>query len=345
MVSVAGVHMTSFADEYEAILARTRGIIAGLPPLLREQATSTLPDLAAGSFSRIVALLPYWVAELLDGGLSRGDDRPPPRPGETETLGLASFLGWGAYQIHDWLLDGELERLDLLPLALALHAAAVRLLAELLPGDQAFWHAFQSLSLESAEAHCWEQRRHFATLASLEALGQDLRLFDLDDLDRLAGRSAPFRLAVVAQLGLHGYDPGHRLGVALTEMLRHYTIARQIGDDHTDWIEDLRRGRLNYVSARVLRRMVEVGAVRSPAELDADCLAGYFLYDDGLFAEIQEVALAACQRAAQAIAPYHPVHLSALVDELAVDTARSFQAARQARRRLRAAFPPLPPNP
>lgn len=341
MASESGIHFTAFAAEYKAILARARQTVAGFPPLLRDLARADLSQLAAGNFSQIVALLPYWVAALLDKEDAPDRDGPPAQPKDTETLGLASFLGWGAYQIHDGLLDRELDRPESLPLALAFHAAAIRLLAQLLPGDKGFWAAFQALSLESAEAHCWEQGRHFQTLANLDSLEIDPGAFDLDDPDRLAARSAPLRLAVVAQLSLRGYVSEHPLGTALDEMLRQYTMARQIGDDRTDWAKDLRRGRLNYVSARILRRMVETGAVHSAAELDADRLAGYFLYDDDLFADIQGVALAACQRAAQAIAPYHSLYLTALVDDLAKQTVHSYQVALEARRKTQGLFAPL----
>ncbi len=335
MPSESGIQFTAFEAEYEAILDRARGTIASFPTLLQDLAGPFLTQLAAGGFSRTVALLPYWLADLVDEGV--------PETGQTQTLGLASFLGWGAYQIHDRLLDREFDRSQFLPLALALHAVAIRLLAELLPGDEAFWHTFQALSLESAEAHCWEQRCHFGAFAGLEAQDYDPQSFDLDDLDRLAGRSAPLRLAVVAQLCLRGYDPAHRLGAALSEMLRQYTIARQIGDDRTDWAADLQQGKLNYVSARILHHMIVTGAARSYAELDAERMAGYFLFADDLFADIQGVALAACQQAAQAIAPYRSLYLSALISELAAETERSYQAGLEARRKLQALLAPLRP--
>ena len=66
-----------------------------------------------------------------------------------------------------------------------------------------------------------------------------------ENLDRLADRSALLQLAVVAQLRLRGYGQVHPLGKALIEMLRHYAIARQIGDDLGDWVDDLRNGRPN----------------------------------------------------------------------------------------------------
>jgi hypothetical protein len=65
--------------------------------------------------------------------------------GEIETLGQANLLGWWAYQILD-------ERRDILPLATAFYATAVGLLAQLLPGKEALWQAFQRLSLTTAEA-------------------------------------------------------------------------------------------------------------------------------------------------------------------------------------------------
>jgi hypothetical protein len=351
---------TAFMGDYQAILSRARDTVARFPPLLQAQAGPLLPELAGGSFSRIVALLPCWLADLLDsleppdanstganstGFASAGTE---PVPGthspssfdEVETLGLANLLGWWSYLIQDALLDGELERPEQLPLATALHAAAIRLLASLLPGDQVFWDAFEALSLTAAEAHCWEQGRR----SGLDGRVAVAATAGFDDLDRLADRSALLPLSVVAQLRLRGHDQEHPLGKALVEMLRHYAIARQIGDDLGDWVDDLRNGRPNYVSARIVQRMVERGVVESGAAPDVEWMAGCFLYDDELLADIQQVALSACRRARSSIAPYRSQPLEALVDELAGRLEHSYGAALDRRRRLRAALAPLDPT-
>jgi hypothetical protein len=350
---------TASTGEYQAILARAWDTVARFPPLLQAQAQPLLTELAGGSFSRIVALLPYWLADLLDsleppdpnstgansvvfasaGTESVPGTHPPSWPDEAETLGLANLLGWWSYLIQDALLDGDLERPDLLPLATALHAAAVRLLASLLPGDQVFWDAFEALSLTTAEAHCWEQGGR----TGLKGRVTVAAMAGFDNLDRLADRSALLQLSVVAQLRLRGYHQEHPLGKALVGMLRHYAIARQIGDDLGDWVDDLRDGRLNYVSARIGQRMVETGAVESCTELDVERMAGYFLYEDELLTAIHQVALSACRRARSSIAPYGSQHLEALVDELAGRLERSYGAALDRRRRLRAALAPLDP--
>ena len=332
-------HFTAFDREYVAILTRARETVAGFPPLLQTLAEPMLPELAGGSFSRIVALLPYWLAGLLDPLEPAAATRPRSPSDEAETLGLANLLGWWSYLIQDELLDGELERPELLPPSTALHAAAVRLLAQLLTGDQVFWDAFEALSLTAAEAHFWEQGWRSGLDGSVAAAATAR----CDDLDRLADRSALLQLAVVAQLRLRGYDENHPRGRALTEMLRQYAIARQIGDDLGDWVDDLRNGRLNYVSARIVQRMVETGAVENGAELDVERMAGYFLYDDDLLASLQQAAMAACHRARTSIAPYGSQHLEALVDELARRLEHSFKAAVERRRRLRAALAPLNP--
>lgn len=296
--------------------------------MLRDLAAPLLPALAEGEFSRIAALLPYWVADLL------GELDPLP-PQEIETLGLASLLGWWSSLIQDELLDRDLDRPEFLPLAMVLHASAIGLLAQMLPGGSAFWTAFQRLSLAAAEAHCWEQRHHLLPLLDPEGEG-----FDLDDLDRLADRSALLQVPVVAQFALCGCSPEDPRCGALAQMLRHYAIARQIADDRTDWLGDLKKGRLNYVSARIARRMVETGVAESYTELDANWMAGYFLYDDELFAEIQQVALAACRQAVQSIAGYDSIYLGELVSKLAGRLEVNYEAASDSWRKLRALFPP-----
>ena len=333
MTSKAGIHFTAYASEYETIVDRAGEVIARFPALLRGLAESLLPELAGGEFSRIVALLPYWVLGLLQELEATVDDPAPFRDNETGTLGLANLLGWWSYLIQDRLLDLELERLELLPLATALHVAAIRLLERLLPGHQGFWDTYQHLSMTSAEAHCWEQRNHRLPLAGQAG--------DLADTAHLANRSALLQLAAVAQFALAGRDRDDPHYLVLAEALRQYAIARQIGDDFTDWAEDLRRGRLNYVSACIVHRMWEKGAIQAYEDLEADQMAGFFLYDDDLLAAIQQMALDAWQRAAANLAPFEPSYLGALVDELPPRLEGSYEAALKARRDLRALFPPL----
>jgi hypothetical protein len=250
-------------------------------------------------------------------------------------LSLANLLGWWSYLLQDRILDGEMDRPELPLLATTLHVAAVRLLERLLPGHEAFWDAFQHLSFASAEAHCWEQHNYRLPLAR--------QIDDLADLDRLADRSALLQLAVVAQFALRGHDLDHPLRLALAETLRQYAIARQIGDDLLDWLEDLRRDRLNYVSACIAHRMHERDAIQAYTRLEADQMAGFCLYDDELFTTIQRTALDACQRAEASLAPYESPHLSALVDELRAQLEGSYEMALQSRHKVRALFPPLVP--
>jgi hypothetical protein len=328
---VQGAHFAAFADEYQAILARARQIVADFPPLMRALARSRLPQWSEGHFARIVALLAYWVADLLD---QLPSPRSSARSGELETLDLADLLGWWSYQIQDELLDGELGGQDLLPLATAFHTTAVALLARLLPGDEVFWQAFQRQSLTTAEAHIREHRRRFWSLEELTGDDLDGPTSDLDNPDRLADRSSLLQWAAIALLAARGYGPENSLYTALSETLRQYAIARQIADDLGDWVEDLQNGRLNYVSARIMHRMVESGVAQTPAELDAAWMTGYFLHDDELFTDIQQVALGACQRAGEALAPYGPRYLSALVDELRRQLEGSYRAAMDHRRTL-----------
>jgi hypothetical protein len=305
--------------------------VSGFPPLLRELAEPLLPRLEEGTFSPLVALLPYWVADLLN---EQGPPPPATSADGTETLGLANLLGWWSYLLQDWLLDRDVERVELLPLSTALSAAAVRLYQGLLPGHDAFWETFRTLSLVAAEAHCREQRLRFVRLGDLdEALVEEAAGADLE---RLADRAALLHLSTEAQFVLRGF--AQPLYTALTEMLQHYALARQLGDDLEDWADDLQAGRLTYVLTCMARRMKEKGIVQRYAELDDDWLAGRFLYDDALLNELYTVALDACGRAAEAIAPYHALYLGALVDEQRHRLEAGQQAALAERSRLRATF-------
>ena len=340
MTSEGSVHLTAYEAEYKAVLARAQHAVACYPALLRDLAEALLPQWGEASFSRIVALLPYWVADLLHETLPLKGN---PRSDETEALGLANLLGWWSHLIQDGLLDREPDHAEFLPLSMALHASAVGLLTQLLPGHPSFWEAFERLSITSAKACAWEQQRRLENLPDLDAYdpGQrDLDAADSDpaDQDRIADRSSLMQLAVVAQFALRGIEQEHPLCTTLTEMLRHYAIARQIGDDRSDWPQDLQHGQLNYVSCRLARRMMASGAIESFAELDPERMMGYYLYDDELFATIQQEAMAACKRAAQCIAPYRSRPLDSLVSDLAQQLERGCREGLESRHRLQAVF-------
>ena len=333
MTSAGSMHDTAYEADYQTVLARAQRTVAGFPPALKSIAEPMLPQWGEASFSRILALLPYWIADLLDRAPTLHAGPRIPHPGDTETLALANLLGWWSYLIQDELIDGDLDPGEFLPLSMALHASAVSQLAQLLPGDRAFWGTFECLSLASSEASAWEQRLRLDHLKDRTTIDPDLV-----DPDRLADRSALLQLAVVAQFALRGLDREHPLYAALGEMLRHYAIARQIADDRSDWVPDLQGGRLNYVSARISQRMLETGTIGSFAELDLERMVGYALYDEALFASIQQEAMDACRRAAQSVAPYRSRPLDSLVGELAHDLAQNYQAARNSRRQLQAVF-------
>lgn len=338
MSTAQGVHLAAFATGLGTILARARETIAGLPPHLHSLASPGLPLWVESTFSHIVALLPLWVDDLLEEVRSPADKPPPSEPAAIETLSLACLLGWWSYLLQDELLDRDLAQVDLLPLSMALHATAVRLLQALLPGHQAFWNAFEALSVTMAEAHAWEQRLYLAALTSLEAQGLAPAPDQLDDLERLAGRSALLHLPVVGTLTLRGHPPTHPLHQSLAEMVRHYAIARQIGDDRADCLKDLRQGHLNYVSASLVRRLWEANVIQSYADLDREWLAGQFLYDDQLFTEVQQEALEACEAASQSLAPHNARFLRALVDQQARQLQESYETALATRHRWRALF-------
>jgi len=323
-------HIAAYQVEYATVLARAQHTIAGFPPLLRSLAEPLLPRWGAAPFSRIVGLLPFWVAALMDSAPSPRGSAHPSRRDETETLAQANLLGWWSTLIQDGLLDGDRDQTRLLPLSMALHASAIRLLAGLLPGCDPFWQAFERLSHASSEACNWERRRR---LDGLGTVGLDPAA-----PDRLAERSSLVQLAVAAQCALRGIGPDHPLCAALCDMLRHYTIARQIADDRSDWVQDLQNGQLNHVSSRLARRMLDAGAIASPAELDLERMMGYYLHDDELFAALHQEAMEACRRAAQCIAPYRSRPLDSLIGEMAQQLEQNYRVALDSRHRLRAAF-------
>jgi hypothetical protein len=94
------------------------------------------------------------------------------------------------------------------------------------------------------------------------------------------------------------------------------------------------------MSASVVRRLCETNVIQSYADLDAEWLAGQFLYDDELFTASHQMALRACEAATQSLSGYNAYFLRALVDQQARQLQQSYETTLVTRRRWRALFCP-----
>jgi hypothetical protein len=306
---------------YQAILADIRADLETYPPPLQDLARPIFEGLASSEMSQVIALLPYWLTDLL------------PVPAETShRLGMAHLYGWWYYYVQDELLDQDAPASMLLAghLALLKMVEGYRTLGvTYVPG----WAEFETLAITSAACHAVEIETRFTDLSALTP-----KWLVPWTVEFLIQRAGPFYFNTMAQLHLAGIPPEAPLRGAVMMALRHFGAVRQLGDDSGDWLDDLKQGRLNYVSAQLMRRLYDLGLANSGLDLDPERLAGYQLTDEVFWAELEETARTLAHQALEALKPYSPCRLQALIEGQLKRNLDSWAVARTRRARLRQLF-------
>lgn len=303
---------------FDGVLARLRAECAVLPIPLREPARSAFERLAASEFSQIAALLPWWLAELV-----------PLDDARCAVLARAGIYAWWHAQLFDELLDAAA---GLAALPLAQHAlfraldsyAALGLLAG------AAWADLAGRLAASAAAYAEELRPRPVDPATVSdgtlAAWTPALLMD---------RAAPFGFAVTAQLCLAGVPDNDPRLVGLPAAVRALTGARQIADDASDWLDDLRAGQLNWVAAGLIR---DFRTTAPAAEGSLERLAGYELRAERFWEEVERSYHALCDQALAGLTLNGPCRLGALVQAQRDHDSATFALRRERRASLRALF-------
>lgn len=322
---------------YDQICADLRAAVAAYPPALRERCQADLAALLASDFSRLAALLPYQLADLL-----------PVPEAACRRLGLATLaLSWYANVLDD-LLDGAAAPPALLGAQQAL-LLALTIYVELGLTATPAWAELMARALASADAYAREVRgrgrakgkRQKATLPILipQPPTRDSRLATPSEVwtpDLLMDRAAPLGFVAVAQADLAGVAAGSPLRADLMAALRALTGARQIADDAADWIDDLRAGQLNFVSATLLEHFRASTPPEQQAGLTLERLVGYQTHQEAVWEQIAAQHAALCDRAEAHLRPYAPCRLSALVARQRENGAATFARLRAHRAGVRA---------
>lgn len=315
---------------YQDILAEIRADLAVYPLPLRTFAQATFETLASTEISQVIALLPHWLTDLL-----------PLPPQISRRLGVAHLYGWWYYYLQDELLDHQAPATLILTghLALLKMVDGYRLLGVT---AAPCWAEFEALACASANCHAIETQTHFNSLSELTP--ERLAPWTVDFIVQRAG---PFYFNTIAQLHLAGVRPEAPRHQAILTAVRCFGAVRQIGDDTSDWLDDLRVGHLNYVSAQLMRRLYQKGLARNGLDLDLERLVGYHLTDEAFWAEVEQTAQVLAQQALTALAPYGSCRLQALIENQLNRTTASWAVSRAQRASLRALFSlePITENP
>jgi hypothetical protein len=306
---------------FDRIAARVSADVARLGPALRELAGGRLGGLLAGEFSQIVALLPRWLADLA------------PLDGERcDRLGRAGLYAWWYGQIVDDILDGG-ERPEALPVAqVALLRAidAYRGLG-LLAGDS--WQDLLARADASAGAYACELAPRPVDPATVtdEHLARWTPLLIIE-------RASPAGFVVTAQLALAAPPRAAELRADIDQALRCLTGARQIADDASDWLADLKAGQLNFVAAGLIRHFRRHTDPAEREELTLERLAGYELGVEPYWEELARTYEGLCETALARLAAYGPCRLRALIERQRAHDRAVFGRMRARREALRLAF-------
>ncbi|GAB4431285.1 MAG: hypothetical protein OHK0015_17560 [Chloroflexi bacterium OHK40] len=306
---------------FERIAGRAWAAVGQLGPPLRAQATERLGRLITGAFSRIVALLPAWLTDLA-----------PLDDGRCDLLGSASLYLWWHGQLIDDLIDGA-EGLDALPVA---QFALTRALdgyqqAGLLASADAWG---ELLALSEASAHAYA--RELATRPLDVATVSD-ELLAAWTPELAMDRAGPACFVVTAQLALAA-QPQATLRADIASALRQLLGARQLADDASDWLADLKAGHLNVVAAGLIRSLRARTAPENWGSLSLERLAGFELRAEPFWAQVEQTHAGLCSRALARLAPYGPCRLQQLVERQRAHDEAVFARMRQRRATLRSVF-------
>lgn len=279
---------------YLQVVANLERSIDSFGSSLQTTARTYFDQMIKGEFSQIVALLPYWLSDLL-----------PLSDEIIHQLGVAHLFGWWYYEVQDKLLDEETGPLSLLPAQLALFNM-IQCYQKLSVMNSFHCDKWEELALQSANSYALERQTRFKSLAEVSV--EDLEAWTIE---LIIERASPFYFNTMVQLHLAGITADSPLYEQVLNALRYFAAARQISDDASDWLDDLRAGRLNYVSARLIQHIHEHADPTS--DLDFDYLVGYQLTNDSFWVEIEQTNQQLSQQALIELRDYPTCRLATLI--------------------------------
>ncbi len=162
-------------------------------------------------------------------------------------LGIANFHAWMAYSLYDDLIDGE-GLIESLPAANAMHRYSLIEYISLFPKEQDFIIDVYNL-VDSANS--WELKNCRQSIINLKI--DTTEVPDFRDGTILAERAYGHVLGpLLIARSLNLTKPQN---TEIHNAFTHYLIARQLNDDLHDWKEDLRNGRMTFVTSHLINNL------------------------------------------------------------------------------------------
>lgn len=207
---------------------------------LRQQTLRLLQQMAERDSDGQIAYMPRLVAGAFGLTLNRKLERQ---------LAEASVWGWMTYSTYDNFLDNEGDVLSL-PGAAYAGRQLQYALAGALPGHRLFHDEVAELLTRIDQANAWElQHSRWPVHEGTMRVGV---LPNYENYWPLVDRSAGHMIAGIGVLYRAGHGANSEKMQSFKSFFEAYLIARQLNDDAHDWSEDLRRGLVNVVAAKII---------------------------------------------------------------------------------------------
>lgn len=223
---------------------------------LKQEALKIIAKTLKGDADKQIVLLPYFFRSSLGKpGKNISDDL-------VVMLGAANLFGWIAYTIYDDFLDEEGDSRFLSVANICLRESAGIFSSVL--RDAGFADFSKKIFDVIDSANAWEISNCRINFEELKAKSYKIKA-DFGDYRQLAEKSLGYILGPMAILFALGYKENSVEARGVMLFFRHYIIARQLNDDAHDWEDDLKRGQVNAVGAKVLK--TSKGKVKNHEEL------------------------------------------------------------------------------
>lgn len=219
---------------YDKVLKNYRQRFSGFSKDFQDKAVALADKILKKN--KDIVLLPFYFRSALGVNSRKISDDP------IVQLGVANLFGWVAYTIYDDFLDEEGDTKEL-PLANVCLRESAEIFSIILPKNSGFPYFSKNIFDTIDDANNWEVNN----CRDMSAIP------DYGDFSQLANKSLGHALGPAAILFTLGYREDSAEVKGAIRFFKSYIIARQLNDDAHDWEDDLKKGYVNAVGARLLK--------------------------------------------------------------------------------------------
>lgn len=166
------------------------------------------------------------------------------------SLGEAHFLVWMAYSLYDQILD-EGGSAQLLPVANILHRLSLQSFLSV-GSHKKVLSFYDAVDLGNADEMYFTRTAISNGILQIQQLPAQSVI-----LQQLQMKCSGHFINIAILLDLIDCTDEQRS--AMTSALQEYSVARQLSDDLLDWEDDLRSGKITYVTRRLIKKLQDAG--------------------------------------------------------------------------------------